>query len=178
MTIRSPPLSAFLTALGIPAVGGTTARNLARAFGDLDSVLAATEAELQAVDDVGPTVAERIRGFFDNDRNRAVVEGLREAGVDPEPVESDAGDALDGLRFVFTGSLSVTRSAAADLIERHGGTVTASVSGNTDYLVVGDDPGRTKRDDADDNGVPTLDEGAFADLLADHAIDYPPAGSE
>ena len=175
---RSPPLSAFLTALGIPAVGGTTARNLARAFGDLDSVLAATEAELQAVDDVGPTVAERIRGFFDNDRNRAVVEGLREAGVDPEPVESDAGDALDGLTFVFTGSLSVTRSAAADLIERHGGTVTGSVSGNTDYLVVGDDPGRTKRDDADDNGVPTLDEGAFADLLADHAIDYPPAGSE
>ena len=175
---RSPPLSAFLTALGIPAVGGSTARNLARAFGDLDSVLAATEEELQAVDDVGPTVAERIRGFFDNDRNRAVVEGLREVGVDPEPVEIDAGDALDGLTVVFTGSLSVTRDAAADLIERHGGAVTGSVSGNTDYLVVGENPGRTKRDDADENGVPILDEDAFADLLGDHAIDYPPAGSE
>jgi len=175
---RSPPLSAFLTALGIPAVGGSTARNLARAFGDLDSVLAATEEELQAVDDVGPTVAERIRGFFDNDRNRAVVEGLREVGVDPEPVEIDAGDALDGLTVVFTGALSVTRSAAADLIERHGGAVTGSVSGNTDYLVVGENPGRTKRDDAADNDVPILDEDALADLLADHGIDYPPGGSE
>ena len=175
---RSPPLSAFLTALGIPAVGGSTARNLARAFGDLDSVLAATEEELQAVDDVGPTVAERIRGFFDNDRNRAVVEGLREVGVDPEPVEIDAGDALDGLTVVFTGALSVTRSAAADLIERHGGAVTGSVSGNTDYLVVGENPGRTKRDGAADNGVPILDEDALADLLADHGIDYPPGGSE
>ena len=175
---RSPPLSAFLTALGIPAVGGSTARNLARAFGDIDSVLAATEEELQAVDDVGPTVAERIRGFFDNDRNRAVVEGLREVGVDPEPVEIDAGDALDGLTVVFTGALSVTRSAAADLIERHGGAVTGSVSGNTDYLVVGENPGRTKRDGAADNGVPILDEDALADLLADHGIDYPPGGSE
>ena len=175
---RSPPLSAFLTALGIPAVGGSTARNLARAFGDLDSVLAATEEELQAVDDVGPTVAERIRGFFDNDRNRAVVEGLREVGVDPEPVEIDAGDALDGLTVVFTGALSVTRSAAADLIERHGGAVTGSVSGNTDYLVVGENPGRTKRDDAADNDVPILDEDALADLLGDRGIDYPPGGSE
>ena len=72
----------------------------------------------------------------------------------------------------------MTRSAAGDLIERHGGNVTGSVSGNTDYLVVGENPGRTKRDDADENGVPILDEDAFADLLGDHAIDYPPAGSE
>jgi len=175
---RSPPLPEFLVALGIPEVGGSTARNLARAFGDLDSVLSATDEELRAVDDVGPTVAERIREFFGNDRNREVVAALREVGVDPEPVETDAGDALDGLTFVFTGSLSVTRDAATDLIERHGGTVTGSVSGNTDYLVVGDDPGRTKRDTAADNDVPTLDEGSFADLLADRSIDYPPEESE
>ena len=175
---RSPPLPEFLVALGIPEVGGSTARNLARAFGDLDSVLSATDEELRAVDDVGPTVAERIREFFGNDRNREVVAALREVGVDPEPVETDAGDALDGLTFVFTGSLSVTRDAATDLIERHGGTVTGSVSGNTDYLVVGDDPGRTKCDTAADNDVPTLDEGSFADLLADRSIDYPPEESE
>ena len=174
---RSPPLSAFLTALGIPAVGGSTARNLARAFGDLDSVLSATEADLRAVDDVGPTVAERIRAFFDNDRNREVIAALREVGVDPDPVESDAGDALDGLTVVFTGSLSVTRAAATDLIERHGGSVTGSVSGNTDYLVVGENPGRSKRDAAADNDVPTLDEDAFADLLADRGIEYPPEAS-
>ncbi|GGJ12381.1 DNA ligase [Halobellus salinus] len=175
---RSPPLPDFLVALGIPEVGGSTAGNLARVFADLDGVLAATEDELRAVDDVGPTVAERIRGFFANDRNRAVVAGLREVGVDPEPVETDAGDALDGVTFVFTGSLSVTRGAAADLIERHGGAATGSVSGNTDYLVVGDDPGRTKRDDAAETGVPILDEDAFADLLADRGIGYPPTGSD
>ena len=172
---RSPPLPDFLVALGIPEVGGSTARNLASEFGDLDGVASATEAELRGVDDVGPTVAERVREFFDNDRNRAVIEGLRAVGVDPEPVTTDAGDALDGLTFVFTGSLSVTRDAAADLIERHGGTVTGSVSGNTDYLVVGESPGRTKRDAAADNDVPTLDEDGFADFLEDRGIDYPPA---
>jgi DNA ligase (NAD+) len=175
---RSPPLPDFLVALGIPAVGGSTARNLAREFGDLDGVLSATEAELREVDDVGPTVAERIHEFFDNDRNRGIVEGLRAVGVEPEPVEStDVDDALDGLTFVFTGSLSVTRDAAAGLVERHGGTVTGSVSGNTDYLVVGDDPGRTKRDDAADNDVPVLDEDAFAALLGEHGIGYPPEES-
>ena len=172
---RSPPLSDFLVALGIPEVGESTARNLAREFGDLDSVVSATEAELQAVDDVGPTVAAAIRGFFENDRNRDVVAGLREVGVDPEPADSaDIADALDGLTFVFTGSLSVPRDAAADVVERHGGRVTGSVSGATDYLVVGENPGQTKRDDADANGVPTLDEDAFADLLDEREVEYPP----
>ena len=172
---RSPPLSDFLVALGIPEVGESTARNLAREFGDLDSVVSATEAELRAVDDVGPTVAAAIRGFFENDRNRDVVAGLREVGVDPEPADSaDIADALDGLTFVFTGSLSVPRDAAADVVERHGGRVTGSVSGATDYLVVGENPGQTKRDDADANGVPTLDEDAFADLLDEREVEYPP----
>ena len=171
---RSPPLSAFLVALGIPEVGATTARNIAREFGDLDGLLSATEDELQAVDDVGPAVAASIRGFFENAQNRDVVEELREVGVDPEPVEpTDTADALDGLTFVFTGSLSVSRDAAADVVERHGGRVTGSVSGATDYLVVGERPGRTKRDDADANDVPILDEDAFAGLLDERGIAYP-----
>ena len=171
---RSPSLSDFLVALGIPEVGATTARNIAREFGDLDGLLAATEAELQAVDDVGPTVAESIRAFFDNAQNRDVVEGLREVGVDPEPVEpTDTADALDGLTLVLTGSLSVTRDTATDVVERHGGSVTGSVSGNTDYLVAGDNPGQTKRDAAADNDAPVLDEGTFADLLADRGVTYP-----
>ncbi|WP_311170316.1 NAD-dependent DNA ligase LigA [Halobellus ordinarius] len=171
---RSPPLSEFLVGLGIPEVGESTARNLARAFGALDAVMDATEDELQAVDDVGPTVAALIREFFENEDNRAVIEELREVGVEPEPVETpDEGAALDGLTFVFTGSLSATRATAQDLVERHGATATGSVSGNTDYLVVGEDPGRTKREDAEDNDVPTLEEAAFADLLAERGIAYP-----
>ena len=170
----SPPLSDFLVALGIPEVGESTARNLAATFGDLDAVMDASEADLRAVDDVGPTVAARIHDFFANEQNRAVVTELRELGVEPESVESTGGDELDGLTFVFTGSLSVTRADAQEVVERHGGTATGSVSGNTDYLVVGENPGQTKRDDAADNDVPTLGEDEFAALLEEHGIEYPP----
>ena len=172
----SPPLPDFLVALGIPEIGEHTAGNLAREFGTLDAVMDAAADDLEAVDDVGPTVAEHVAEFFANDGNRAVVAELGELGVDPEPVETDTGsDALEGLTFVFTGSLSVTRDAAQALLERHGARTTGSVSGNTDYLVVGENPGRSKRADADANDVPTLDEDGFSDLLAEHGIAYPPA---
>ncbi|RLM56703.1 NAD-dependent DNA ligase LigA [Halobellus sp. Atlit-31R] len=170
----SPPLSDFLVALGIPEVGESTARNLAVEFGDLDAVMDATEDDLRAVDDVGATVAERIHDFFANEQNRAVVAELRGLGVEPESVGSTGGDELDGLTFVFTGSLSVSRADAQDLVERHGGTATGSVSGNTDYLVVGERPGQTKRDDAAANDVPMLEEDEFADLLEERGLDYPP----
>jgi len=73
---------------------------------------------------------------------------------------------------VFTGSLDdFTRSEAQELVERHGGSATSSVSGNTDYLVIGDNPGQNKRDAADDEGVPTLEEGEFVDLLDESGIE-------
>lgn len=172
---KSPSLSNFLVGLGVPEVGGATARNLARAFGSLDAVMDASTEELEAVDDVGPTVAERIREFFANERNRDAVAELRSLGVEPETEATAGGDELDGLTFVFTGSLSVTRSEAQELVQSHGANATSSVSGNTDYLVAGEDPGRSKRDDADANDVPVLDEEGFAALLAEKGIDYPPA---
>ena len=175
---REPPLDRFLAGLGIPDVGATTARALATHFGDLDAVLDADEADLREVDDVGPEVAASIRTFLDTPENRATIEGLREHGVEPESVESDpapAGDApLDGLTFVFTGSLSTTRDEARAVVEANGANATSSVSGNTDYLVVGENPGRSKREDAADHGVETLDEDGFADVLADHGIAWPP----
>lgn len=171
---KSPSLADFLSAIGIPEVGPTMARELARHFGDLDSVMDASEDAIQEVDGFGETVAHHVREFFDNERNREVVRRLREAGVDPEPVEiADDGDALDGLTFVFTGSLAVTRGDAQALVERHGANATSSVSGNTDYLVVGDSPGQSKRDDAAANDVPILTEAEFSDLLEERGIDYP-----
>jgi len=81
-------------------------------------------------------------------------------------------EELDGLTLVFTGSLeSYTREEATDLIERHGGRVTTSVSGATDYLVVGDDPGRRKREAAAEHGVETIDEAAFESLLGERGVD-------
>jgi len=175
---RDPPLDDFLAGLGIPDVGATTARALAAHFGTLDALLDADEAALREVDDVGPEVAGSIRSFFDREENRAAIAGLRERGVDPEPFESDAGDgpadALDGLTFVFTGSLSVPRSEAQAHVEAHGASATSSVSGNTDYLVAGENPGRSKRDDAAAEDVPVVDEDGFGDLLADRGVDWPP----
>ena len=173
-----PPLDAFLAGLGIPDVGATTARALAAHFGDLDAILDADEAALRAVDDVGPEVAESIRTFLDTDENRAAIEGLRERGVEPDSVDAEAGDALDGLTFVFTGSLSTTRSEAQAHVEAHGANATSSVSGNTDYLVAGESPGRSKRDDADAEGVPVVDEAEFADRLAERGVAWPPETGE
>jgi len=179
---RSPPLDDFLAGLGIPDVGATTARALATHFGDLDALLDADEDALSEVDDVGPEVADSIRTFLDREENRTAIAELRDRGVDPEPVETDAeaetADALSGLTFVFTGSLSVTRGEAQAHVEARGASATSSVSGNTDYLVAGDDPGRSKRDDADDEDVPVLDEDAFADLLTERGVEWPPAGDE
>jgi DNA ligase (NAD+) len=165
---KSPPLFAFLSAIGIPHVGRATARELARAFEDLDSLMDASEEELQEVNEIGEVVAREIRDFFESEQNRRVISELRKAGVIPESVEQEVGDAFDGLTFVFTGSLPErTRSEAGELIEGRGGSVTGSVSGNTDYLVVGENPGRSKREDAEANDVPELGPEEFEALLED-----------
>ncbi|MFB6168879.1 MAG: NAD-dependent DNA ligase LigA [Haloferacaceae archaeon] len=214
---REPELDDFLVGLSIPEVGGATARALAREFGSLDALLAASEgadggerrdeedggpadatldqfagvddgaesdedgtadpfrARLETVPDIGPEVARAVADFFRTESNRAAVEELLAVGVDPQPVETEGNDALDGLTFVFTGSLSVPRSDAEDLVERAGGSATGSVSGATDYLVVGENPGTTKRENAETEGVEELDESEFAALLADRGVDWPPA---
>lgn len=169
---REPALDSFLVAIGVPEVGPTVARDLARAFGTFDAVRAATREELEAIDGIGEVVAGEIREFFDSEQNERVIEGLLEY-VDPEELEVETGDALDGLTFVFTGSLSgMTRGDAQAVVEQYGANATSSVSGNTDYLVAGDSPGQSKTDDADANDVPILDERAFRELLADNGIEY------
>ncbi len=168
---REPPLAEFLTALGIPEVGTTTARALAREFGTLDALRGASEEDLQAVPDVGPTVAAEIRGFFESERNEAALDRLLDH-VDSQAADTAGGDELDGLTVVFTGTLDAfTRDEAQELVERHGGAATGSVTSNTDYLVVGGNPGQTKRDDARTHDVPTLSEAAFLDLLRERGVE-------
>ncbi len=94
---------------------------------------------------------------------------------EPRLEGADAGDELDSLTFVFTGSLAVSRDDAQALVEAHGANATGGVSGNTDYLVAGDNAGQRKQDDADANSVPILSERDFAELLADYGIAWPPA---
>jgi DNA ligase (NAD+) len=170
---REPPLGEFVAALGIPGVGETVSRDLAAGLGSIDALLSASTEDLQDIDGIGPETAGEIRAFLDDERNRALIERLREH-VDPEPPDdTGAGnDALEGLTVVFTGSLDgYTREEARELVERHGGRVTGSVSGATDYLVVGSNPGERKREDAETEGVPRIDQEAFEALLAERGVD-------
>jgi len=155
-------LADFLTALGIHRVGKERARKLSEEFA-LKKLMDAKEEALREVDDVGPEVAESLAGFFGGE-GRDVVEELLERGVEPERQEKE--ETLKGTKIVFTGSVEgYTRNELEDLLERHGADVTSSVSGETDYLVVGENPGETKREQAEEHGVETLDEDEFRERL-------------
>jgi len=168
---RAHPLHRLLFGLGIRFVGERTAQLLARRFGALDAVMAASEEALLATEEVGPVVAESIRAFFTEPRNRALVERLRAAGLnlaEPEAPPAPAGGEdsfFAGKTFVITGTLaSMSRDEAAVKIRAQGGAVTGSVSKKTHYLVVGADAG-SKLAKAQALGVAVLDEAAFLEKL-------------
>ncbi|MDG5777669.1 NAD-dependent DNA ligase LigA [Haloarculaceae archaeon H-GB2-1] len=156
---KDPVLADFLFALGIRHVGKERARTLAGEFTWAELQDASVE-ELLSVPDVGPEVAESIHSFFASESNRETIRHLETAGVEPRRRERSA--ELDGQTFVITGSIEgYTRGELTDLLESNGANVTSSVSGNTDYLVVGENPGSTKLDDAEEHGVETLDPDEF-----------------
>jgi DNA ligase (NAD+) len=140
---RQQPLPRILNGLGIPFVGERTAQFLAEAFGDLDVIAAATEDELQKAGEVGPKVAHSIRGFFEEQRNRDLVERLREERLQfTYAVPKRTGGVLSGLTFVITGTLpSLSREEAKERIEAAGGKVAGSVSRKTSYVLAGEEAG-------------------------------------
>ena len=164
---RDTTLARFIFALGIRHVGETTAKDLARHFGNLDALIGADEDALLEVRDVGSVLAQSIRQFFAEPHNREVIAQLRAAGVHwPEeaPQRVPAGE-LAGLTFVVTGTLpTLSREEAKELIERHGGKVAGSVSKKTHYVVAGAEPG-SKLERANELGVPVLDEKQLKDLI-------------
>ncbi len=165
-------LARFLYALGIRHVGESTARDLATHFGSLDRILAASEAELLEVPDVGPVVAHSLRSFFDQPHNVEVIEQLRAAGItwpehDGRPAA--APRPLAGKTFVLTGTLpTLTRDEAKDLLQAAGAKVAGSVSKKTDYVVAGAEAG-SKLDKARELGLAVLDEEGLRELLRDGA---------
>jgi len=156
---KEQPAVRLLTALGIPFVGSTIAGILMDVQGSIDALAQADEEELAAIDGIGPRTAASIVQWFADERHQRLLEKLRSAGLNFEAEERAAGiQTLDGLTFVLTGSLPTwTRSEAKAFIEERGGRVTGSVSGNTDYLVAGENPG-SKYDKAQELGTPILDE--------------------
>ncbi len=164
---KQTTLPRFLFGLGIRHIGEATAKELARHFGSLDAIMDASEEQLLAVADVGPTVAHSLRTFFDQAHNREVVAQLRACGVHWEegaPAER-AAQPLAGMTLVLTGALpTLSRDQAKDLIEAAGGKVAGSVSKKTAYVVAGAEAG-TKLDKARELGVAILDEAGLKDLL-------------
>jgi len=167
---KATTLERFLYALGIPEVGETTSKALARHFVQLDALMAATEEQLLEVDDVGPVMAAHITSFFGEPHNRDVIGDLRKRGVHWEEAARPAATAtlpLKGKTFVLTGTLAgMTREDATAKIEALGGKVTSSVTAKTSYLVVGESPG-SKLAKAEKLGVKVVDEGRLRILISD-----------
>jgi DNA ligase (NAD+) len=164
---RSHDFWRVIFGVGIRHVGERGAQALARAYGSLDGLMAATVGSLTTVPDIGPVVARSVRAFLDEPHNRAVLERLREAGVNMRAAvrAAEAPQPLAGQTFVLTGTLaSMSREEAAAAIERRGGKVTGAVSRKTSYLVVGADAG-SKLDKARDLGVPVLTEDELKALI-------------
>ncbi|MFP4142572.1 MAG: NAD-dependent DNA ligase LigA [Thermoplasmata archaeon] len=158
-------LARVLYGLGIRYVGDHMSTVLADNYGSIDELMEEDEEGFLEIDEVGPETAESIVRFFEDDQNREMIQNLKELGVDMESEKKEMEQFLDGKRFVFTGALDgYTRSEASEIVEKHGGRVTSSVSGVTDYLVVGENPG-SKLDDAEEEDVEILEEEDFKKII-------------
>ncbi|MBP2674239.1 MAG: ligase, NAD-dependent, partial [Deltaproteobacteria bacterium] len=159
---RTVPLSRFLYALGIPHVGEHLAEVLARHFGSLEAVRKASADELTKVREVGPEVAESLVAYFSSPKASGSLDRLlRELTL--LPPSAPAG-RFSGKTFLFTGTLSMPRSRAQELVRKEGGNVAAGIGRKVDYLVAGEDPG-SKLAKAKELGVRVLTEAQFAEML-------------
>jgi DNA ligase (NAD+) len=165
---RKVPLPRVIYALGIRFVGERTAQILADHFGSIDEMARASAEELEQAEEVGPRIAVAIREFFAEPRNRALLEDLRQAGLQFSQTKKAAAKRagkLQGLTFVLTGTLpNLTRDDASERIEAAGGKVTGSVSKKTDYVVAGESAG-SKLDKAQELGVKVIGEKELIKLL-------------
>ncbi|MCP4332079.1 MAG: NAD-dependent DNA ligase LigA [Gammaproteobacteria bacterium] len=167
---RSTTLARFVYALGIREVGEATAEALAGYFGDIEVLMDADVEILQQVEDVGPVVAENIRHFFDQNKNRGIVEKLVERGVNwpqAEAAQKHQAQTLSGNTYVISGTLDgMSRDQAAGLLKARGARVSGSVSAKTTALISGENPG-SKFAKAEELGVEIIDQAGFNRLLDD-----------
>lgn len=156
-----------LFALGIRYVGETTARSVARHFGNIDAIMNATKEELLNVDDVGEVIAESIFEFFSEEANRDIVSRLKEAGLrfeaDAAPKQLSA--ELEGKTIVISGNFSISRDEMKALITAHGGKNSGSISGKTSFLLAGEKAGPEKLKKAEALGVSVISEEEFRQMI-------------
>ena len=169
---RNVPFERVLFAIGIRYVGETTARDIARHFGDVDTLAQASKEDLVAVPDVGEVVAESVYRYFRDERHLAEIRRLKAAGLQMAVARKaeSASDALAGKIVVISGNFSVSRDEMKALVEANGGRNSGSVSGKTSFLLAGSKPGPEKVKKAEALGVPILDEEAFRKLLPEGSL--------
>jgi DNA ligase (NAD+) len=163
---KTRPLWRFIAALGIRHIGGQSAQILADYFGSLNAIMAADQDKLQAIDQIGPKVAESVYEYFRNERNVAVIKELLAAGVKPQlPQKVKAKGKLAGRTIVVTGELeNFTRQQVEQAIRQAGGKASSSVSSKTDFVLAGRDAG-SKLDKALKLGVKVISEKQFLAML-------------
>ena len=172
---REVPFARVLFALGIRFVGETTAKYLAHHFGSLDAIAAASEAELAEADEVGEKIAASIKAYFNDDKNRSIIERLRVAGLQFVEAEREVlSNSLEGCSIVISGSfVRHSRDELKTLIELHGGKNLAAVSGTTTYLLAGDKIGPAKLQKATKLGVKIISEEEFEAMIGPEQVGVP-----
>ena len=167
---RKVPFERVLYALGIRYVGETTAKSVAKHFGNIDAIAAASMEDLLNVDDVGQVIAESIYAYLKDDKNLEIIARLKEAGL---KFEMDApaqklSASLEGKTIVISGNFSISRDEMKALIVAHGGKNSGSISGKTSYLLAGEKPGPEKLKKAESLGVKIIDESEFRELIGEN----------
>jgi DNA ligase (NAD+) len=163
---KTPTLARLIYALGIRHVGERTAELIADRFGTLDNLRNASLEEISGIHDVGPVAGASVRAWLDEERNQLVLQKLQQHGVVPQQSQNrvNMDSELAGKSFVFTGTLTMNRRDAEELVKSMGARVSGSVSKKTDYVVVGEDAG-SKADRARELGVTILSEDEFRNLV-------------
>lgn len=172
---RNTPFEKVLYALGIRHIGETTAKSLAKHFGSIDAISAATKEELLAVDDIGEVIADSIIAYFAEEINRETIERLKTAGLKfiMESVSQQESDILKGMTIVISGNFTISRDEMKALITSHGGKNSGSISGKTSYLLAGEKPGPEKLKKAENLGVKIIDEREFMEDMLHLSQDIP-----
>lgn len=168
---REVSFERVLFALGIRFVGETTAKTVARHFGDVDSLIAASEEQLKEVPDVGDVCAKSIYDYFRDERHLIEIQRLKAHGLrfSVEEPAAAASEALAGKVIVISGTFSISRDEMKALIEKHGGKNSGSVSGKTSFLLAGEKPGPEKIKKCEELGVPVIGEVEFMKMLPEEA---------
>ena len=166
---KNTPFEKVLFALGIRHVGETTAKSLAKHFGNIDAIAAAEKEELLNTEDIGEIIADSIYSYFRNPDNLEILKRLKQAGLkfESDKQKENISDLLKGMTIVISGNFSISREAMKELIVLNGGKNSGSISGKTSFLLAGEKAGPEKLKKAESLGVKIISEEDFYQMTGE-----------